>query len=727
MPSGLPLERDARLVVEEERLRALPPFKFELLAFNHNGHAEGVIVEEDRRHPIEINFDAVFPFHRPTLRSESDDVKALRHVNRAGEICTLRTQPNDWDPESLTAADVVDLAWKLIVNRGEIEAEEDDAVPEPVDFDSEDGRHTVLLAHEDARAKTSTYGMASLASADFGLRRVLLKELRSPEGVIDWRLPDDAVHQYLLASPNSAGERVPWFRATEPPPYSLDSLEDLERLMPAGLNLKTLLARADPDNRIKRKTQGSIHVLVNYNDESGCRWAFIEAPVHRSQSHRLTPAGAPRYLKPFTIGHDAFFGRIDGMLDRERLQNAHVVLIGAGAIGSRVAAFLNQSGVGRITAFDGDAVTPGNPVRGHLPFAHTGYTKINSVDLTLRTHLPTTRFSGVPYSTLHPEGRQKLEHVLREEQVDLCVVAIGNHNDSRYLDRLLAACHVPRIYTWTSRGAAAGVVLTLSPNGSETDLKNYDEYHQHEVDGDLPELPEESEARVPNVPERGCAAPALPGTPIDIATIALEASQTALDVLLDKPVASYKYWTRGEKAWSSVSLGDSTVPLHETERRRDWLVDEVLLSPSAIRAMKRNAETSPDRETGGILAGYLEGAALRIEYASGPGERSRRTRNRLILDHRYAQGCIDAVATMTDDRLRYTGEWHTHPSGDLTPSSMDRDSLHKLATSAEAGIDAPVIVIASLDREGGFETRAFILCGNTIHEIQIKVAEAISR
>src|SRR5690606_32797670 len=121
--------------------------------------------------------------------------------------------------------------------------------------------------------------------------------------------------------------------------------------------------------------------------------------------------------------------------------------------------------------------------------------------------------------TVLPLGREELERVLREERVGLCVIAIGDHNGSRYLDQLLSRFLVPRIYTWTTRGAAAGAVLTFDRSSGGAGLSDYEAFHHSQRAGLVPDLPEDSEADVPNVIERGCAAPALPATPLDIATV----------------------------------------------------------------------------------------------------------------------------------------------------------------------------------------------------------------
>lgn len=716
MPRDLPLDRHTRLKVEEERLRALPSFKFQLLDFNHDGSAQGVILDAGYSHPIRIAFGADYPFQRPSLWSDEDEIKALPHVNRAGEICTLRTQPDDWDPDYLTAADLVELAWKLIVNKGDLEASEDDAIPEPIDFHQEDWS-MLLLAPEDAQVGASQHGTAELLAIDMPTLRVLLTRLTGPNGDQEWKLDKVTARQYLpWSTPREV--RVPWFQATDQPPFSLETVADLERIMPAGVSFESLANASHAGKAIAQRNEGVLQLLMQYADETGVRWTLVDIPVFRNRSGHLKPNGGLRYIKAFTIGNDAFFGRIDGLLDRHRLQGTHVALIGVGAVGSRVATLLNQAGVGRITAIDRDVVEPGNPVRGILPFAHIGLPKVQSVGTTIRGHLPTTRYISIPTSVTTPSGRQELERLLHEEEVDVVVVAIGDHNGSRYLDTILDAFEVPRIYTWTTRGAAAGVVLTINPQDDRTSIRNYEDYHRRQTTLELPELPEVSEEQVPNVLERGCAAPALPATPLDIAAVALDASRTAIDLLLGKPIASYQYWTKDDRAWFSLGFEDPEAPSHHAEERSNGDAERVGLSSAALATIRHYSSASAETETGGILAGHLEGSTLRIEYASGPGDHSRRTRNHLVLDKQYAQGQIDAVAALSRGMLRYTGEWHTHPSGDLTPSPADLRSLRTLASAKEAAIQIPLIIIAGQASDGSIDLRAFTL-RNTVVELNV--------
>jgi adenylyltransferase/sulfurtransferase len=85
-----------------------------------------------------------------------------------------------------------------------------------------------------------------------------------------------------------------------------------------------------------------------------------------------------------------------GMEGQQKLQDAHVAIIGAGGLGSPVAMYLASAGVGRLTIVDDDTVELSNLQRQLL---HTdsdiGRTKVDSAADTLRTIKPDVRINAL--------------------------------------------------------------------------------------------------------------------------------------------------------------------------------------------------------------------------------------------------------------------------------------------------------------------------------------------
>lgn len=77
----------------------------------------------------------------------------------------------------------------------------------------------------------------------------------------------------------------------------------------------------------------------------------------------------------------------------------------------------------------------------------------------------------------------------------------------------------------------------------------------------------------------------------------------------------------------------------------------------------------PGTETGGIALGRDSGETIRITELGDPGPGAIHTSSRFTRDLYHAQDL--AVKAWQRDRSQWVGEWHTHPSGELIPSSFD--------------------------------------------------------
>lgn len=76
-------------------------------------------------------------------------------------------------------------------------------------------------------------------------------------------------------------------------------------------------------------------------------------------------------------------------------------------------------------------------------------------------------------------------------------------------------------------------------------------------------------------------------------------------------------------------------------------------------------------EAGGVLMGYVRGDHLEVVEVTRPTIWDRRLR---YLFERFAKGhdhIVKARWRSTDGKLRYLGEWHTHPESVPYPSSTD--------------------------------------------------------
>ncbi len=146
-----------------------------------------------------------------------------------------------------------------------------------------------------------------------------------------------------------------------------------------------------------------------------------------------------------------------GEAGQERLRNAHVVVIGAGALGSAALYYLAAAGIGKLTIVDGDTVATSNLQRQILHNTNdVGTLKVESAVDSLSKLNPHVMIIAVP-EMFSPENA---DSILAE--ADFVIDATDNF-PARYLINDECVAHkVPFCHGSISR--YNGMVTTINPN-----------------------------------------------------------------------------------------------------------------------------------------------------------------------------------------------------------------------------------------------------------------------
>lgn len=129
-----------------------------------------------------------------------------------------------------------------------------------------------------------------------------------------------------------------------------------------------------------------------------------------------------------------------GVEGQQRLQNAHVVIIGIGGLGSPAAMYLAASGTGSLTLVDFDSVDNSNLQRQIVHNTHSiGSNKAESAKKTLQIINPETEIHCIKKQLTLDE----LKAVIADAS---CVVDATDNFASRYLiNRACVALHIPLV------------------------------------------------------------------------------------------------------------------------------------------------------------------------------------------------------------------------------------------------------------------------------------------
>ncbi len=124
-------------------------------------------------------------------------------------------------------------------------------------------------------------------------------------------------------------------------------------------------------------------------------------------------------------------------------------------------------------------------------------------------------------------------------------------------------------------------------------------------------------------------------------------------------------------------------------------IREVHYTKQALEMFQSEIEMFEDLETGGVLLGHIEDDVLIIAKASNGGPNAVHEEFYFRADPNYVDMFIDMEIANSDGKLRYIGEWHTHPQINPIPSDLDLNSLYEIAESS--GDFCTLLIIGAID------------------------------
>ncbi|QDE83298.1 Mov34/MPN/PAD-1 family protein [Myxococcus xanthus] len=110
--------------------------------------------------------------------------------------------------------------------------------------------------------------------------------------------------------------------------------------------------------------------------------------------------------------------------------------------------------------------------------------------------------------------------------------------------------------------------------------------------------------------------------------------------------------------------------LYVADGYRAWLAQ------SAVAKAARLARAAAPLETGGMLLGQVVDGEAHVFAVTGPGRKVRLARYTFESDRARDNRLVHRVWP----RLRYLGDWHTHPGGRPVLSAMDLASIRETLT-----------------------------------------------
>lgn len=110
------------------------------------------------------------------------------------------------------------------------------------------------------------------------------------------------------------------------------------------------------------------------------------------------------------------------------------------------------------------------------------------------------------------------------------------------------------------------------------------------------------------------------------------------------------------------------------------LIKNIQFTENGITCIKDIIERHTiQTEIGGALVGYHEKNNLVITHASEPGKNAKMTYSSIEIDGKYTTRYCNRLNQLSDHRLYYLGDWHTHLSTNLSPSFKDIRAMRDIS------------------------------------------------
>lgn len=342
--------------------------------------------------PLTMTYPSFFPEMPPQITSR-DGVRLSGHqYGPSGELC-LQYRPDNWDP-SYTGAMMIESAHRLLTGE------------EPVSGTAAEvlSAHRTTIGQEVRKETLRLIVSAAASSALAALRSYRYHDLELVEHLI-------AGHWLAFPSKVIDGDAICWDASAELPNYRKRKgvfirigTEFSAKITPSYDILQTIAELSKRDDLVALVDEsgeelpfliesGGVFRLLSIAPGSGSRTVFDyrTIPVPPSSGARLPPEYA-------------------------RLSAASVAIVGCGSMGSKVAASLARSGVGRFVLVDGDLMFADNIVRNDLDWRSVGLGKPDAVEQRIRQINPSV---GVRKRRLDLGGQES------SDSTDAALVEIG--------------------------------------------------------------------------------------------------------------------------------------------------------------------------------------------------------------------------------------------------------------------------------------------------------------
>lgn len=399
-------------------------------------------------------------------------------------------------------------------------------------------------------------------------------------------------------------------------------------------------------------------------------------------------------------------------LSRSVALEKKVILLGAGALGSKLFSHWYRSGHTKWTIVDSDILLPHNPVRHALSASSVGLSKSRGLRQMMEG-----LYEGVKVNQHVKIFEKDLHDALLDKKFlrSMTTSIVIDTTASKAVVGSLISKEAPRIDTLVrgvivDEGRKAILFLEgVGRNPRIDDLQTY-LYYLGTTDTIVKDWlmrrdtqEDESLGIVGSEIELGvaCASDSLRLADDVVSYHAGQISLRLKEWLSRRINKKTSTEPRQIDSYAQIGLSDLElgwrqweVPTFSSFQSNEWFAR---ISSTAQQSIMKLLEEHAPHETGGILVGrvdHIRQIVYVVDALAQPPD-SDSSKTKFVRGNEGVQEALEQITQETGDTIGYVAEWHTHPNGPSNPSQTDYSTIEKTAERFRPSHFPTVMVIAS--------------------------------
>ena len=366
------------------------------------------------------------------------------------------------------------------------------------------------------------------------------------------------------------------------------------------------------------------------------------------------------------IDYKRFFGR--GRLD-DKITSSRILIIGCGALGSSLAETLVRGGAKNIILEDFDNIKEGNLCRANYDLNDMVFPKTDSLSKRLKSISPFVDLITIG-AKLNNVDLNKIKTVFNDN-IDIIFDCSTDPEVTYILDKI------------NFKGDTFSLAITNNAKSfvsiTGIDLSKKAKIIFDYIENEPPSFIEGT----------GCGYPTFEANYNDIITLL----NTGIKVINDNFFKNKDNQTFIIKPDFEDEL---IIDIEEYEYYKCGYNNSAIhISKSVLREIEEITNFHYPKEFGGVFIGFKSELGYIItdilvpdDYANG---RTIFVRHPGTLNER-----LEEIHEITNGKIQYLGEWHSHPDGPTSPSNTDKNAMKEIANDKKINVDKPILMIAEV-------------------------------